>query len=311
MFIIDSSKLHRAAALLFLAAVLLFFWHIFQDRSSDFAKLESSSSKLTGLQLKFLVDQNIEDAERQKVFIKALQPVIESENERITFVRRWIKDFDRGVYSTQPMAREWLCDVAAAFRLPCPQQLNHQFMQMLLYRVDIVPDAWIIAQAARQSDWGHAWYVSEANNLFNQICYEQGCGVSESDFIDNAYHACDSDELVLPIINEKEKRLFSSLHESVRTYLIDVNSLPSFKQLRAQRASCEKMLNGKKRSVVMMEDQQKNKIGETDLFYKNDNMPYSWKQVLLLMSTADIGDGLSEIDCSFFYEPLHAGTFIP
>ncbi len=88
-------------------------------------------------------------------------------------------------------------------------------------RVDVVPGALLIAQAAIESGWGTSHFAREGNNLFGEWCFEEGCGIVPRSRSAGANH---------------EVRRFPSVLHSIRSYVRNLNSHPAYAELRTRRA---------------------------------------------------------------------------
>lgn len=100
----------------------------------------------------------------------------------------------------------------------------------LLTRVDIIPEAMVLSQAANESGWGTSRFARLGYNFFGQWCFSQGCGLVPLDRNAGAQH---------------EVAKFPDLESSVRSYYTNINRNPgyaSFREIRAkQRLSKESL----------------------------------------------------------------------
>ena len=89
-----------------------------------------------------------------------------------------------------------------------------------LYRVDVIPNSIVLAQAANESGWGTSRFAREFNALFGEYTY---------DFSDG----------VVPLLREEgEKHLvksFDSVNKSVQSYFNNLNSHYAYKDFREVR----------------------------------------------------------------------------
>ena len=51
-------------------------------------------------------------------------------------------------------------------------------LQLLLKRVDTIPESLALAQSANESAWGTSRFATEANNFFGLWCFTRGCGLT-------------------------------------------------------------------------------------------------------------------------------------
>src|SRR5690606_39546165 len=73
--------------------------------------------------------------------------------------------------------REWLETMGKRYRLPEVEQVDEEWMTILLRRLDIIPADLALAQAAMESAWGGSRFAREGNNYFGQWCFSKGCGL--------------------------------------------------------------------------------------------------------------------------------------
>jgi Bax protein len=103
---------------------------------------------------------------------------------------------------------------------------------MLLDRVDVVPPSMALAQAAEESGWGTSRFAREGNAIFGQWTF--------SEIGDLVPHKRDAGK-------KHRIRSFSSLLNSVRAYVYNLNghlAYREFRSLRAQMRAGGKTLEG-------------------------------------------------------------------
>lgn len=96
---------------------------------------------------------------------------------------------------------------------------------VLLLRVDEIPPAMVLAQAAAESGWGTSRFAEEAHNLFGQWCYNPGCGIVPARRSANAKH---------------EIQKFNSVEESITAYYRNINTHSAYRNWRQMRANLRK-----------------------------------------------------------------------
>ncbi len=105
---------------------------------------------------------------------------------------------------------------------------SDEIIKQLLLRVDQIPPALVLAQAAKESAWGTSRFANKANNYFGIWCFKVGCGLVPKDRSKGKIH---------------QVKRFSSVKNSIRYYIHLLNSHKSYKQLRLIRA--RQRVNGK------------------------------------------------------------------
>jgi Bax protein len=167
------------------------------------------------------LSEDVSVAERKANFLRILLPVILAENRQIRQQRAWLQGcLQKGVARLDDSTKKQLQQLAHSYRVK--DDLNDPEVQrLLLQRVDEVPVALVLAQAANESGWGTSRFVRQANNLFGHWTYHRDKGL-------------------VPLDREQGKthrvRVFPSLRSSVRAYLHNLNTSRAYKRLRKLRA---------------------------------------------------------------------------
>ena len=99
---------------------------------------------------------------------------------------------------------------------------QYELTKELIRRVDVIPTSLVLAQAANESAWGTSRFAREGNNIFGQWCFDEGCGLVPNRRGEDASH---------------EVRAFASVEAAVRAYFRNLNTHPSYEDLRTLRAS--------------------------------------------------------------------------
>ncbi len=158
--------------------------------------------------------------QKKALFFGALLPIVLAENEKLADMRLHLKQMlKKGYHNLKESERRWVDAIAKQYRLSGSIE-EARVQQNLLARVDVVPAALILAQAANESAWGTSRFAQEANNLFGQWTYNQSEGLVPLSRPDGATYAV---------------RVFSSLDASVRAYLHNLNTNAAYAELRKLR----------------------------------------------------------------------------
>ena len=162
---------------------------------------------------------------RKAAFFGFLRPIVEASNREIA------ADRDKLLIIAQRYAADgrislldelWLDRLAQDYRVDRQDKTLAETIAELKSRVDIVPVPLVLVQAAKESGWGTSRFAREANNLFGQWCYREGCGLVPKRRPAGASH---------------EVRTFASIERSVEAYLRNINSGNSYGHLRQIRAN--------------------------------------------------------------------------
>ncbi len=95
----------------------------------------------------------------------------------------------------------------------------------LLRRIDTIPPALVLAQAANESAWGTSRFARLGNNLFGEWTFTPGTGIVPSNRPAGATY---------------EIRKFPSIYESIRSYMRNLNTHGAYSKLRDIRNSLRK-----------------------------------------------------------------------
>ncbi len=167
--------------------------------------------------------------DRKRAFVRAVLPYVLAENEAILKDRRALLSVrerleaggrlsEMEVLHLLRLAREYRVDVG-------PEDLPAgagEVVRELLRRVDVVPPALALAQAALESAWGSSRFVVEGNALFGQWVFSSTKGMAPRRRPEGANYAVAA---------------FGGLDEAVRGYMRNLNTLWAYEALREVRAS--------------------------------------------------------------------------
>lgn len=155
---------------------------------------------------------NISDTLEKKItFFNYFYPIVVYENQQILTERQLLLD--------KTSSKKQLRLLCEKYSKHC-DSIDVAKKKQLLRRVDVVPPALVLAQAAKESGWGTSRFALQANNYFGQWCYSKGCGLIPSSRVEGASH---------------EVRKFASPQQSVRAYLFNLNTSAAYADLRSMR----------------------------------------------------------------------------
>ncbi|HET8552064.1 MAG TPA: glucosaminidase domain-containing protein [Gammaproteobacteria bacterium] len=153
---------------------------------------------------------------RKRVFFQALLPIVLAENARIASQRAFIKaQFANGGAGSGVLQR-----LATHYGISGDLD-DPQVQKRLLRRVDVVPAALVLAQAAKESGWGTSRFAREGNNLFGVWTWNADAGIAPRGAPDDANHYV---------------RTFPDIRASVRDYLYNIDVGHAYLKLRKMRA---------------------------------------------------------------------------
>ncbi len=166
----------------------------------------------------------IEDVnEKKDTFFSFLRPSINIENKRITKERAFLtKLSESGLNKIDSEDASYAKRLGKLYSLPVPSEgLDQAWLTEMLNRVNVLPEALVLTQAANESAWGTSRFATKANNYFGHWCYTKGCGLVPLQRNEGSSH---------------EVATFSSSQESVHRYFMNLNRNRAYADLRAIRA---------------------------------------------------------------------------
>jgi len=189
---------------------------LFKDNGYDLDTVKKTKLVNVGNQLTKLPKElkNIESSKkRKKLFIKIVLPLIIEENHKIRFDRKKLFEI-LNKNNTSSRDKAW---VELKFK---QYGIKNNDLAKLKIRMDEIPVSLAIAQAAKETGWGSSRFAQEGNALFGQWTW--------------------SGEGIKPLEVEKDKKhkvaKFKILKASVRAYQRNLNTHPSYKEFRIERA---------------------------------------------------------------------------
>lgn len=163
--------------------------------------------------------------ERKQLFIETLRPLVEQKNQLLQNTRDRlieIKNEYAENHSLSASNTEQLNRLREDYSVSKEDfEDDGKAIDVLLLRVDIIPPAMVLAQAAIESGWGTSRFAEEANNLFGQWCYTPGCGIVPERRAASAKH---------------EVRKFDSVEDALNSYYRNINTHNAYRSLRDLRA---------------------------------------------------------------------------
>lgn len=156
-------------------------------------------------------------------FFEFLRPIVKAENERVLTQRRFVKRsyvaFKNGWQLNDDHVSR-LNRIAAEYGLQTRDEYLAENFRVLLMRVDKIPETLALIQAANESAWGTSYFAREANNLYGQWCFTEGCGIVPRNRTEGASH---------------EIKKFNSVNEAVRSYIRNLNTHAAYAYFRNLR----------------------------------------------------------------------------
>ena len=173
--------------------------------------------------------------ERKKaLFFRSLLPLILAENRRIRDQREFLLQALPRLETLSGTERRRMAALGHEYDVP-GDPAEPEVSKQLLLRVDIVPAALALAQAANESAWGAARFTREGNNLFGVWTWEEGKGMVPKRREAGRTHMV---------------RSYPDLRASVRAYLHTLNVGHAYRLFREKRRAMR--LNGQKPDALKL-----------------------------------------------------------
>lgn len=162
-------------------------------------------------------------SQKKLFFFKALLPMVLLANDEIRYEREQLLKV-REVWETQlsltSVQEDILMTLANSYKVKLELDQPEKMIHKLLQRVDIIPADLALAQAANESAWGTSRFSRVANNLFGEWTFIKGQGIVPEG---------------RPEGETYEVQKFSTVYDSVRSYLNNLNTHSAYKSLRKLR----------------------------------------------------------------------------
>jgi len=217
---------------------------LFIDTGYDLKKVKETKRVNIGNQLTELPKElkNIQSVRKKKeLFIKIVLPLILEENTKIKLDRKKLfRILNKN--NTSITDKKWL-DIK--FK---QYGLKNRDVASLKIRMDEIPVSLAIAQAAKETGWGSSRFAQEGNALFGQWTWT-GEGIKPASVDKNSKH---------------KVAKFKILKASVEAYKRNLNTHPSYKKFRKERA-IQRDNNGKLNSLELVK--YLDKYAETGIEY--------------------------------------------
>ena len=217
---------------------------IFNDTKYDLKTVKKTKLVNAGNEIPMLPKElkNIQSVKKRKeLFIKIVLPLIAQENDRIKFDRKKLFVILNKSNNTES-EKKWLKTKFKQY------SVKNNDLSVLKIRMDEVPVSLAIAQAAKETGWGSSRFAQEGNALFGQWTWS-GDGIKPAAVDKNAKH--------------KVAR-FTVLKASVKAYQRNLNTHPSYKKFRKERA-IQRDNDGKLNSLKLVK--HLDKYAETGIEY--------------------------------------------
>ena len=166
----------------------------------------------------------ISDVQTKKnTFFTYLLPMVEQSNEQIRRERTAFLKVREQLLQHRPLTAKQADTIrllAKKYRVTDEEPVSSKTMALLNRRIDIIPAALALAQAANESAWGTARFAVKGNNYFGLWCWSRNCGLVPNERGKGKSH---------------EVSTFNRPVDGVKYYMQTLNSHPAYKPLRDLR----------------------------------------------------------------------------
>jgi len=153
-------------------------------------------------------------SQQKKAFVEIMLPLIQTENQHILSTReKIIKIFNDPYFMLNPKNIEFLSKIAKKYKIK-----DIFSKEKFFKKIDSIPPSLALAQAAIESGWGKSRFVRKANNIFGHWEYSNR-GLKPKDTYDN-------------IDINYSLKIFPSLEDSIKAYMLNLNRNPAYKEFR-------------------------------------------------------------------------------
>lgn len=162
---------------------------------------------------------------KKQVFFRALAPLVLHSNELIMGDRSRLEGIRKaGSAAVSPDDARWVAWLAAEYGVTVPADgpASPSVLNELWIRVDIIPTSLALSQAAEESGWGTSRFAAQGNALFGQWTWG---------------NAGMKPEQQRAQLGDYGLAAFETPLKSVMAYMLNLNSHPSYSDLRNLRAA--------------------------------------------------------------------------
>lgn len=160
--------------------------------------------------------------EKKRRFFAFIKPAVLAENEEILALRTEVQRLIAQLTLEQPLSEQehaFIADLSKQYRVSKKFSLLRKLYELQL-KVDVIPPALVLVQAANESAWGTSRFARIGLNFFGVWCYKKGCGMVPNGRNVGAKH---------------EVAAYSSVEQGVARYLKNINTNSAYMVFRTIR----------------------------------------------------------------------------
>jgi Bax protein len=160
--------------------------------------------------------------EKKRQFFAFIKPAVLAENKKIMTLRTRVEHLIAQLTLEQPFSEQehaFVSGLIKQYKVNKKFSLLRQLYELQL-KVDVIPPALILVQAANESAWGTSRFARIGLNFFGVWCYKKGCGMVPNGRNVGAKH---------------EVAAYSSIEQGVARYLKNINTNSAYTVFRTIR----------------------------------------------------------------------------
>lgn len=161
--------------------------------------------------------------EKKRQFFAFIRPAVIAENNRLLALRAEVERLISQLTLEQPLSDEehqFVLGLVKSYKVSKRFSLLRQLYELQM-KIDIIPSALILVQAANESAWGTSRFARIGLNFFGVWCYKKGCGMVPNGRNVGAKH---------------EVTAYKSVEQGVARYLHNINTNNAYVVFRTIRS---------------------------------------------------------------------------
>ena len=193
---------------------------ILNYKNDSFQKEKSQTDNFLS-DTSLLID-SIED-DKKRNFIKKILPSIFKYNKIILAEKNKLIEINDYLNTHKTLNKKdqlYLENLANKYSVSIKNTHKIDIINNLFFKVDIIPNSIVLAQAANESGWGVSRFAKDYNAFFGQYTYDSNQGVVPAE---------------RPVGKKHLIKYFSSIDESVESYFYNINTHNAYKKFRELR----------------------------------------------------------------------------
>ena len=161
--------------------------------------------------------------EKKSRFFEYLTPSVEAENQRVAQEREKLIAIEKSFQADKINSsdKDYASKIGDKYNSPLPENgVTQKWLEEILLKVNVLPKALVLTQAANESAWGTSRFARKGYNFFGLWCFKEGCGFVPKKRNDGAVH---------------EVAKFNNLSRAMYTYMRNLNRHDAYQEMRAIR----------------------------------------------------------------------------